>query len=41
MAKKLIDISDLKKVKTPNNLKFVRVEVTKFKSGTSYRFIYE
>lgn len=41
MAKKLIDRKGIKKTKTPDQLTFVRVEVKKFKSGTSYKLIYE
>lgn len=42
MAKKLIDRTISKsKIKTPNQLTFVRVEITKHKSGTSYKLIYE
>jgi hypothetical protein len=40
MAKKIIE-NKSKKIKTPDQLKFVRVEITKFKSGTSYKLIYE
>lgn len=41
MSKIKKEIKEIKKTPTPNQLTMVRVEVTKFKNGTSYKLIYE